>query len=1086
MRRKVSVSTLVVIAISTNLAAQPAITSAPELTNPPDGATGTSLTPELRWNPVSGAAKYDVQVGPAEGFSDPIIFTDKDGTDFVIGDDKLQTGSTYYWRIRGRNPSSRGPWSETWSFTTGLGKPEAIVLTSPSDGATDVSATPNLIWEADPVADQYKVQVALDEEFNNRLHNIEVATTNWMPPALSNATKHWWRVRGLNASGSGPFSEARSFTVEAGGPTQVKLSSPSNGASNVELDPVLDWSAVSGGQPYHLQLSKMPDFSSTIIDDSNVNSTQYDVSGLDGSTTYYWRVLAASAPPQNWSETWSFTTGTGTPAQIIPISPADGATEVPISTSFSWEADAVAETYRLQVSTNSDFSDPQINTPGITETNFTPPDVLDSGTLYYWHVRGINSVGSGPYSDTRSFTTAASAPGAVTLTSPADNATNVSATPTFVWQAEAESDSYDIQIATTEDFAAPVVSASGLTETEFTSSALAYGTPHFWRARGSNSAGKGPWSAKFAFTTTAGGPQQVVLVSPANGATDVGLAPLLSWGAVTNAASYALQVSKQSNFSSTVINRDAVTTTQFQTSELDGEMRHYWRVRASNAGPANWSQTWSFVTSPGIPNQVTLLSPVDKAQNVTVNTVLKWNQAQKADSYHLQLTRIEDDFSEIFYDASGITGTEHQVPELIYGDVYWWRVRAENESGAGPWSETWGYLTERGGPHQPLIIAPEPGETGVPLDPLLVWSSVPEELSKGAAVTYHVQVATSFSFAGGSIVAEESANADTTFQVNELLPDTTYAWRVRASVAGPNNWTITSSFVTGKGVPGKVVLGSPEDGATEIPLETQLTWNVPQRATSFNLQVSLDSTFTSVIVSETGLSDVTFMLVDLDPLTSHYWRVQAVNQDGVGEWSDIATFETVGLAPPAPPVLVSPLNGAEEVSHMPLFTWNASEGASSYKLEISTSATFTTVAIAVVVSQPFYQAEGLLLGQEYFWRVEARNAGGSSTSDTWGFTTVQSTDSEAEELPDAFAVGQNYPNPFNPSTTIEFSMPKAAHARLVVYNVRGEEVTRLVDGFVPAGHHRVVWNAVDLPSGVYLYRFQAEDFVVTKKLALAK
>jgi hypothetical protein len=369
---------------------------------------------------------------------------------------------------------------------------------------------------------------------------------------------------------------------------------------------------------------------------------------------------------------------------------------------------------------------------------------------------------------------------------------------------------------------------------------------------------------------------------------------------------------------------------------------------------------------------------------------------------------------------------------------------------------------------------------------MLVWSSVPEELSKGQAVTYHVQVATSFSFTAGSIVEEESMHPDTTYQLNGLLPDTTYAWRVKASVAEQNNWTITSSFVTGTGAPGQVGLSSPANGTTDVSLTPQLEWMVPVRATSFNLQVSLDPSFTSVIVSETGLSDVTYNVVGLNPATDYWWRVQAVNQDGLGEWSEVWQFSTVGLVAPQAPVLVSPLNGAAEVSFNPLFTWNASDGASSYKLEISTNPTFSTVAIAVVVTQPFYQADGLLLGQGYYWRVEARNAGGSAVSDIWGFTTVQSTDVESDEIPDEFAVGQNYPNPFNPSTNIEVSMPRAADARLVVYNVRGEEVARLVDGYLAAGTHRVVWNAGDLPSGVYIYRFQADNFVMTRKLTLAK
>ncbi len=737
------------------------------LTSPSDGDIDQAVDPVLTWGSVNGASTYHLQVSTSSGFGTTVV------DDPAIGTTQFQPvlnpNQTYYWRVKASNAGEFN-WSATWSFVTGSGEPAKIVLVSPADGAEGVGTTPELSWESDPVATRYRVQISEASDFSNIIHNTTVVTTSWITPPLANAQTYYWRVRGLGPSGSGPFSDQRSFTVEAGGPTQVELASPSNGAKNVVLDPVLSWSAVSGGAPYRLQVSKLSDFSTTVIDISGIANTQYDVEALDPSTKFYWRVLASNAPPTNWSDTWSFSTGTGGPDQIVLSSPSDGATDVPISTSFSWQADLVAETYRLQVSTSIGFTSKVINRPGITDTTYTPPDALDSETLYFWRVKGVNSVGGGPFSQPFSFTTGASAPGAVTLLSPSDQATNVSATPTLTWEVESESDSYDLQIALTADFAAPVISAIGLTDAEFTSTALAYGTSHFWRVRGANVAGSGPWSQVFSFTTVPGGSQQVVLSSPANGAIDIGLTPLLSWSPVANAVSYALQVSLQSNFSSTVINRDAVTSTQFQTSTLDGQTKYYWRVRASNAGSANWSQSWSFTTSPGTPDQVSLLAPADKSQNVTVNTVLKWNQAQKATSYELQMTKTENDFSETSYEAKDIAGTQHQVPELIYGDVYWWRVRAMNQSGLGAWSESWGYLTERGGDEQPLIVSPVPGETGVSLEPLLIWSLVPGAAAAkfGGAVTYHVQVATSFSFDIGSLVVEDSANPDTTFQVDRV------------------------------------------------------------------------------------------------------------------------------------------------------------------------------------------------------------------------------------------------------------------------------------------------------------------------------
>ena len=86
----------------------------------------------------------------------------------------------------------------------------------------------------------------------------------------------------------------------------------------------------------------------------------------------------------------------------------------------------------------------------------------------------------------------------------------------------------------------------------------------------------------------------------------------------------------------------------------------------------------------------------------------------------------------------------------------------------------------------------------------------------------------------------------------------------------------------------------------------------------------------------------------------------------------------------------------------------------------------------------------------------------------------------------SFYLHQNFPNPFNPVATIEYSLTYSGEVRLVIYNLIGEEVTRLVDGEMPAGNHTVIWNASDFASGIYFYRLQAGDFVRTRKMVLLK
>ncbi len=88
--------------------------------------------------------------------------------------------------------------------------------------------------------------------------------------------------------------------------------------------------------------------------------------------------------------------------------------------------------------------------------------------------------------------------------------------------------------------------------------------------------------------------------------------------------------------------------------------------------------------------------------------------------------------------------------------------------------------------------------------------------------------------------------------------------------------------------------------------------------------------------------------------------------------------------------------------------------------------------------------------------------------------------------PAEFALRQNYPNPFNPATSISYSIPADGNVSLKVYDVTGKEVGTLVNEKQQAGAHTVNFNAVNLATGVYVYRLQANDLVTTKKMLLLK
>jgi hypothetical protein len=116
---------------------------------------------------------------------------------------------------------------------------------------------------------------------------------------------------------------------------------------------------------------------------------------------------------------------------------------------------------------------------------------------------------------------------------------------------------------------------------------------------------------------------------------------------------------------------------------------------------------------------------------------------------------------------------------------------------------------------------------------------------------------------------------------------------------------------------------------------------------------------------------------------------------------------------------------------------------------------------------------------------------GLSANAVVNITLTVPVDEERNELPTSYELFQNFPNPFNPTTTINYTIPKTEssnylNVQLIVYDVLGREVRKLVNEVQKSGEYRYRFNGANLTSGIYFYRITAGDYSHTRKMILLK
>lgn len=570
-----------------------------------------------------------------------------------------------------------GPGLEVEFTGTGYASPVplAATLASPAHNATNQAVSLTLRWHPAPAAATYELQVSTDSTFVTTVVNqTNIADTSYAVGPLAANVRHFWRVRGKNAAGTGAYSGFFAFNTNVGAPTHV---TPANAATNVAVTVPLVWRAVSGATQYRVQVATTAGFTGgTIVKDTTLADTTKTLTGLGYSTQYYWHVASQVASVWgDYSTAWSFTTAlapAGVPVQMVP---SNNAIDQTTSLTIRWRAATAAATYHLQAGSDSTFaSGVLVNDTTLTDT-VKSVSGLGYNQKYFWRVRSRNAGGYSTFSPIWNFRTVMSVPTAPALLAPAANAVEQPITGlVFQWRALAGAANYTFQLGTDSLFVTGLVkNDTTLTDTSRSISGLVQNTRYFWRVAGRNAGGPGPFTATRSFMTLQPVPGVVTLLNPAHLSVVTKDSARFTWSRPTPPATrYWFEVSPDSTFGFTSIDT-TVTDTAKTYRPLNNATTYYWRVRGGTATKwGDFSQVRRFSvtitsvnTTPSVPTEFTLAQnfpnpfnpstqitfglPKESSVRVEVFNLLGQQVAEIASGVH------SAGFHTVRFDASGLT-----------------------------------------------------------------------------------------------------------------------------------------------------------------------------------------------------------------------------------------------------------------------------------------------------------------------------------------------------------------------------------------------------------------------------------------------
>ncbi len=596
--------------ITYNLGNIVTIPAAPTLLTPENNSIGTATSTNLAWRKSIGADKYTVQLSTNSSFT-YFLVNDTNIVDTIKAISGLTNGTVYYWRVNARNSAGTSTFSSVNNFTTLTAS--SAVVNIPITISDLAGGSKTMFFGLDPAATD-GLDIGLGEAPLPPLPPTGVFDARFLMPNTTDASLSDYRYGTTTFNGS----KVHQIQFQLGTGTNITLSwNLPAGVTGLLQDVVT-------GNLINVQMNGAGSY--VVTNPSSFNKLQMTITyNLGGTVT---------VPP-------------------VPVlaTPANNATGQPTSLNLTWNASSGATSYRVQLATDTAFSNLIINDSTVTSTS-KAVGPLANNTVYYWRVNAKNSTGVSAFTSAFSFTTIAGVTGvSVNIPITVTDTTGVSKTLFFGLDPNA-TDGIDASLG---EAPLPPLPPAGVFDARFLIPAITDASLKDFRHGSTTFNGTKVHQMQFQVGT--------------------GTKITLSWNLPAGV---------------TGILQDVVTGTLINVTMATGAGSYV----VTNPGIFNkLNMTIKYSFDVPIIASPTLLSPVNNSVSMDTVQTLYWKSAGEANvtGYRVQLAKTADFASPEIDDTMSVT--YKRVAGLSRGTDYYWRALSRHSDGLStafsiPWKFT--------------------------------------------------------------------------------------------------------------------------------------------------------------------------------------------------------------------------------------------------------------------------------------------------------------------------------------------------------------------------------------------------------------